>query len=114
MIDENLFLIQEMLNQKLLNKNIKPDVNSYNILINTILDSIKSAFCDTSNLSIENFILKINSGCITIQINKLYDFFNGYLLIYLQITNATIMKIEPIIISNILNIKNKEVTNWQK
>lgn len=110
MIEEKLYLIQSELNNKLLNTNTKLlDINSYIILLNQILDSINLIFDNQTQFSIKNTTNKFSNEYIIIKSNDFYNMLNGYLLIYLIISNDKIVKIEPTILTNVSIIKNMEV-----
>jgi hypothetical protein len=110
MIEEKLYLIQSELNNKLLNTDTKLlDINSYIILLNQILDSINLIFDNQTQFSIKNTTNKFSSEYIIIKSNDFHNMLNGYLLIYLIISNDKIVKIEPTILTNVSVIKNMEV-----
>lgn len=110
MIEEKLYLIQEALNDKLLSTDTKLlDIHRYTLLLNQILDSINLIFDNQTQFSIKNTTNKFSSEYIIIKSNDFYNMLNGYLFIYLIISNDKIVKIEPTILTNISVIKNMEV-----
>ncbi|MBC2455637.1 hypothetical protein [Clostridium beijerinckii] len=110
MIEEKLYLIQEELNDKLLNTDAKLlDINSYTLLLNQILDSINLIFDNQTHFSFKNTTNKFNSDYIIIKSNDFNNSLNGYLLIYLIISNDKIVRIEPTILTNLAILKNMEV-----
>lgn len=110
MIEENLYLIQEELSDKLLKTDTKLlDISKYTLLLNQILDSINLIFDNQTHFSFKNITNKFSSDYIIIKSNDFNNSLNGYLLIYLIISNDNIVKIEPAILTNITIIKNVEV-----
>lgn len=101
MIEENLYLIQEELNNQLINTDTNLlDVNRYTLLLNQILDSINLIFDNQTHFSFKNTTNKFSSDYIIIKSNNFDNALNGYLLICLIISNNKIVKIEPTILTN--------------
>lgn len=110
MIEENLYLIQSELNDKLLNTDTKLlDINRYTLLLNQILDSINLIFDKQTQFSLKNTTNKFFNDYIIIKSNDFQNTLNGYLLICLIISKGKIVKIEPTILTNVSIIKNMEV-----
>ncbi|EHJ01963.1 hypothetical protein CDLVIII_5489 [Clostridium sp. DL-VIII] len=110
MIEEKLYLIQEELDDKLLNTDTKLlDISKYTLLLNQILDSINLIFDNQTHFSFKNTANKFNSDYIIIKSNDFNNSLNGYLLIYLIISNDKIVKIEPTILTNLAILKHMEV-----